>query len=111
MCSACGITFESNHNLKMHLKTHGGEFPYSCSICHKGFLEKSTFAKHMQVHPDVERPYHCSRCDKAFTKNYQLVVHMRVHRDKEPFMCAICSKRFQTKQDLVNHQKSHTEIV
>ena len=55
-CNVCDQTFEENHELEAHLKTHTGVETFPCDICGKGFFLKWRLKKHIGGH---YRKRHC----------------------------------------------------
>lgn len=35
-CEICGAAFKLSHSFKIHILSHSGEKPYTCSLCNKG---------------------------------------------------------------------------
>ncbi len=50
LCTRCGKSYKSSHNLVIHMRTHTGSRPFVCPICNKGFLENPALTKHIRTH-------------------------------------------------------------
>lgn len=48
-CDICEKTFRSKAFLEKHYRIHTGESAYQCEYCHKGFLHKTSYKKHMST--------------------------------------------------------------
>lgn len=70
ICSECGKIFCGEENLKMHMRIHAAEKPFSCSFCEKGHLKN-----HSTAHTDEKRFLYCV-CGKRFACRYNLQNHV-----------------------------------
>ncbi|TMW48361.1 hypothetical protein DOY81_006556 [Sarcophaga bullata] len=54
-CSICNRGFLNKSNIKVHLRTHTGEKPFRCEVCAKAFRQKAHLLKHQQIHKRIGR--------------------------------------------------------
>ncbi|XP_029440513.1 zinc finger protein 135-like [Rhinatrema bivittatum] len=106
-CTECGKGFSRSTQLKDHWRTHTGERPYKCTECGKGFSRSTQLKDHRRTHTG-ERPYKCRECGKSFSHSSNLNHHRRTHTGERPHPCPECHKRFSQNSDLVRHQRTHT---
>ncbi|XP_061587366.1 zinc finger protein 500-like [Cololabis saira] len=75
-CPRCGRSFRRVDSLLLHLRTHTGDYLYSCFLCGRGFMSRNGLANHMRIHLGHKR-YTCTACGKGFTSRVGLHVHTR----------------------------------
>ena len=108
-CNECGMTFNFNNSLKLHLLKHSGVRPYKCDVCDKSYLTASHLKNHVQALHSHTKQYACPVCDKHFPYDNSLKLHMRLHTGDRPYMCSLCSKTFVSRSALKVHESAHVE--
>ena len=107
-CTVCHKSVSWKY-LQVHMRTHTGERPYSCTKCNQTFTQSSHLTEHMRTHTG-ERRYQCTKCNKACTTSGSLTVHMRTHTGERPHSCTKCNQTFTTSGNLTVHMRTHTGV-
>uniref|UniRef100_A0A8C7ZKA2 Zinc finger protein 64 homolog (mouse) n=1 Tax=Oryzias sinensis TaxID=183150 RepID=A0A8C7ZKA2_9TELE len=106
-CELCHKRFSRRDKLNMHSRSHTGERPHKCKLCPYAAADSSSLKKHLRIHYD-ERPFKCQICPYASRNSSQLTVHLRSHTGDAPFQCQQCDAKFKINSDLKRHVRIHS---
>lgn len=134
LCIACGTSFHSTKDLKIHMVEHARKRSFGCLKCNKNFTtmtnlrrhlqhhEKNTckmcglffiHAKSLEIHDCGYTPY-CTICNRPFNSKREYRLHMSTHgiteeEDKnECYKCSDCGKTFAKFMNFRAHRANHT---
>ncbi|KAG0437939.1 hypothetical protein HPB47_017214, partial [Ixodes persulcatus] len=114
-CRFCPFSSCKTSGIKKHERTHTGEKPFSCHICHRVFALKGSAPKAIKVeeeasgcedvegkrspendsftawqqmaHPHHEKKYQCRFCPFSSCQTSGIKKHERTHTGEKPFSC------------------------
>ena len=100
LCGLCGEKLANKSAMISHMQQHTSpvlDKPFSCSVCHKTFSQKSHLNRHIKSHGG-EQDLVCLVCSKQCKNKVELVRHRSSH-----MACSICKTLFDTKVQLQQH--------
>ncbi|XP_041974366.1 gastrula zinc finger protein XlCGF57.1-like [Aricia agestis] len=108
-CKECGYKSPRVKDLAAHLRTHSGEKPFQCNLCHKAYSQQSSLQGHMEgAHRKYLVEITCQYCGKHIKGRNRVYRHLRDHHDK-PRPCPICEKPVTGKY-MRKHMLRHTGV-
>ncbi|GLH09755.1 Zinc finger protein sens [Gryllus bimaculatus] len=138
-CNTCGIWFEDNVQLNLHMESH---VKVDCNEQTILNIEEDNFISSSNNDRDNnERTYQCAICDKIYKEFTDLMMHMEIHQKSvtdeqetgickgwndarnrcvretpEPqemlnYQCGLCKKRFKKLRYLTSHMRCHTKTT
>ena len=111
VCDVCSLECPNKASLRIHMRTHNGEKPYSCEHCGKNFAQHGTLRYHLKFVHDKEKSFACTKCPMTFKYGVSLQRHMHQQHEKNPekkYTCNLCNKSFLMSVSLNTHRRRHT---
>lgn len=107
---SCTKSYSIETRLKVHIKTHLGQKPFTCDQCGKSFLEKGNLKMHIRFHSSL-RPFKCHLCNKSYKTNGHLKDHINIqHHHIKKYHCDICNSNFGRSSTLKAHIRTHSGV-
>ncbi|BFZ00059.1 hypothetical protein BsWGS_03098 [Bradybaena similaris] len=107
--SDCGKSFNSKFKYQRHLAVHMKPNNFKCKFCPSTFNRVDHLKNHLLVHDGNRGEFTCSICGKSYLYKTSLTFHMARHEAEEgdSLRCLVCNTKCESKEDLRLHVNTH----
>lgn len=85
---------------------HTGEKRFSCDLCPRQFIAKSTLRRHLLVHSNI-KPFKCSDCGRLFSSGSHVRRHYKaVHPERSPKYFKLDPEALKSGQEVVERESN-----
>ncbi|KAK6188222.1 hypothetical protein SNE40_004450 [Patella caerulea] len=82
-CSLCNKSFFDPSALKVHMRSHNKEKPYICDVCGQSFTQSGHLCRHkLLAHQIGKFPFTCTICSKGFVDKRNIESHYKTHEKR-----------------------------
>ena len=105
----CGIEFEANIQLDIHVQTkHGSGHQF---VVVRVVQNLQTRTIHVQTKHGSRQPFRWGMCGIKFTDKNQLEIHLQTHGSRHQCCCGLCGKIFTNENQSNIHDQSDTRFT
>ena len=109
-CAFCGKMYQTEIEVKRHVRIHIYIKPYSCIHCSDRFMQYRQLKRHLLESHNEGTWLVCNICRKKFVCSVDLDKHLLRHKSVKPYVCSECPKRFYTVSEMKRHQRVHSNV-
>ena len=108
-CNICGKIYDTELNLKKHVRRSHETKQKPCHICGMMVKELSIHIKYQHLQKDLKK-YCCEFCGKGFKGYSGYQFHVAGHTGEKKYTCGGCTKTFRTSSEAKKCERGHQGI-
>ena len=108
-CDICGKIYDTELNLKKHVRRSHETKQKPCHICGMMVKELSIHIKYQHLQKDLKK-YCCEFCGKGFKGYSGYQFHVAGHTGEKKYSCGGCAKTFRTSSEAKKCERGHQGI-